>query len=471
MNNPRILIVDDSITIRKSMITLLNPFNATIIEAKNGQEGFELAEAGNFDIILSDIEMPVMNGIEFCRRIKENPKTRNIPIVVVSSFDSGEDINLGFQVGAAAYITKDEAKELLYNTIKDILLKTSFKRERTILIVDDSISIRRIVQKGLERSGFQVLTAENGKEALYVLNKTLPDMILSDIDMPVMNGYKFCEAVRLKHELKKIPFMVMSANSDRGNMNRMIQQGAVAYICKPFNIDQLVIMVEKILSDQFLILLKEKERIDNERDLMIATIASLVTALEARDAYTRGHSEAVGEIISGMLKLTGASKTEVETAFIGGRLHDIGKIGIRDDILLKPGRLTEVEFAQIMKHPDIGAEILKSIPSLADTIPIVRYHHERMDGKGYPQGLKGSKIPVLARMTAVADTYHSLTSNRPYRKESNIENALQIIDDVKGIQLCPDCVSLFLDYIDKKGDNGTRLAGTLVNSFITTLDR
>ncbi|MFH2092612.1 MAG: response regulator [Pseudomonadota bacterium] len=450
MDNPRILIVDDSISIRKSLITLLKPFNATIVEAKNGQEGIELAETGNFDVILSDIDMPVLNGIEFCRRIKENPKTRNIPIVVVSSFNSSEDITLGFQVGAVAYITKDEAKERLYNTIKEVLFKTNFKRERTILIVDDSMSIKTIVQKGLERSGFQVLTAENGKAALAVLNKIKPDMILSDIDMPVMNGYEFCEAVRSNSELRNIPFMVMSANSDRGNMNRMVQQGAVAYICKPFNIDQLVIMVEKILSDQFLILLKEKEKADNERSLMIATIASLITALEARDAYTRGHSEAVGEILSGMLKITGASKTQIETASIGGRLHDIGKIGIRDSILLKPGRLTETEHAKIMMHPDIGAGILDSIPSLSDTIPIVRYHHERMDGKGYPKGLKGSEIPLLARMAAVADTYHALTSSRPYRKKGGADDALQIIYDIKGTQLCPECVSLFLKYIDTR---------------------
>lgn len=447
MNHPKILIVEDSITIRKSLIGLLQPLNATIVEAEHGQQGIELADKTAFDIILSDIEMPIMNGIEFCRRIKENPKTQNIPIVVVSSFDSSEDISRGFQVGAAAYITKDEAKDRLCETVKDLLAKTDFNRERTILIVDDSAPIRMIVKKGLESEGFQVLLAENGESALTVLKIKKPDMILSDIDMPVMNGYELCQAVRQNPELKQIPFMVMSANNDRGNMNRMVHQGAVAYICKPFNIDQLVIMVEKILSDQFLILLKEKEKVENERQLMIATIASLVTALEARDTYTRGHSEAVGEILSGMLKRTGASQAEIETAFIGGRLHDIGKIGIRDDILLKSGRLTASEYTIIKTHPNIGAEILKSIPSLSDMIPIVRYHHERLDGKGYPDGIKGNKIPLLARMTAVADTYHAIVSKRPYRDESGKDQALQIISDVKGTQLCPDCVSLFLNYI------------------------
>ena len=205
-----------------------------------------------------------------------------------------------------------------------------------------------------------------------------------------------------------------------------------------------------MLSDQFHMLLMERERLDTERNLMIASITSLITALEARDNYTKGHSEAVGQIVSGMLKKAGAGQKEIETAIIGGRLHDIGKIGVRDEILLKPGRLTDTEFAHIKKHPVIGANIIKSIPSFSDVIPIVLSHHERMDGKGYPQGLKGDEIHLWARMTAVADTYHSLTSDRPYRKGMEQGKALQIIKDVTGTQLCSNCVDLFFKWIDHK---------------------
>jgi len=194
----------------------------------------------------------------------------------------------------------------------------------------------------------------------------------------------------------------------------------------------------------------ERERLDSERNLMIASITSLITALEARDNYTKGHSEAVGRIVSGMLRIAGGSAKEIETVTIGGRLHDIGKIGVRDDILLKPGRLTEEEFAHIKKHPVIGANIIKSIPSFSDVIPIVLSHHERLDGKGYPQGLKGDNIHLWARMAAVADTYHSLTSDRPYRKGMAQGKALQIIEDVSGTQLCPDCVDLFFKWIAQK---------------------
>jgi response regulator RpfG family c-di-GMP phosphodiesterase len=366
---------------------------------------------------------------------------------MVSSFDSDSDIEKGFQVGAAAYISKKEAQAYLFETIAKIMSKSTLHSRQTILVVDDSRTIRKIVEEGLAQSGFQVVTAINGKEALNIIKYTKPDLILSDIDMPVMNGFEFCNAVHSSADFASIPFVVMSSNNDRAHMKRMLQYGAEAYIIKPFNTDQLVILVEKLLSDQFLLLLKEKERLDSEQSLMIASITSLVSALEARDSYTRGHSESVATIVSGMATLMGANHEEVDRLTIGGKLHDIGKIGVRDSVLLKPGALTDEEFSQIKVHPVVGAKILESIPSLTDIVSIVLCHHERLDGKGYPNGLKSKDIPQPARMTAVADTYNALTSDRPYRKGMPQEKALEIVKDAKGTQLCPDCVELFFKWI------------------------
>jgi putative two-component system response regulator len=443
-----ILVVDDSPAIRKSLINLLEPLDVNIIEAENGSVGLNHAINNNFDVIISDIDMPVMDGIEFCHELKNRPETRGVPVIVVSAFDSEEDVNRGFQAGAADYISKDHAKEQLCGKIKEIIKKVNYQRQQVIMVVDDSETIRIVVQNGLEKNGYQTIAAENGKQALDLLQNIKPDLILSDIDMPVMNGFQFREIVQSDDQFSRIPFVVMSANNDRAYMKRMLKYGASAYICKPFNIDQLVIMVEKTLSDQFLLLLHEKERLMSERNLMVASITSLVAALEARDVYTKGHSEVVGKIVSGMLALSGADKIEIENGLLGGRLHDIGKIGITDNILFKKGRLTKDEFNKIKLHPEIGAGILEPIPSLHNIVDMVKFHHERMDGGGYPDGLKGSRIPLWARMTAVADTYHALTSDRPYRKASNNENALQMIENEKGRQLCPDCVALFLKYIE-----------------------
>jgi response regulator RpfG family c-di-GMP phosphodiesterase len=310
--------------------------------------------------------------------------------------------------------------------------------------VDDSLTVRSLVSKSLKNVGFTIIQAENGKVALDLLRHNKPDLILSDIDMPEMNGEAFCQAVHADPVLATIPFVVMSANSQRPIMRRMLQLGADSYLVKPFNVEQLVITIEKLLSDQLLLLSKEKERLEIEQRLILASITSLCNALEARDSYTRGHSEAVSDIATKIAFQMGIGEGEIELIRLGGKLHDLGKIGVIDSVLLKPGKLTDEEFAIIKKHPVIGAEILRPVPSLAPIIPIVLYHHERFDGKGYPEGLQGSSIPLWARITAVGDTYHALTSDRPYRAGMPKDKALAIIQQVSGSQLCPDCVDVFI---------------------------
>jgi putative nucleotidyltransferase with HDIG domain len=296
-------------------------------------------------------------------------------------------------------------------------------------------------------AGFKTVLANDGKEALALLKTCKPNLIVTDIYMPNMNGFELCQTLQYDQEYRSIPIIVMSTSFERSDMTRILQYGAAAYIVKPFHIDELVILVEKLLSDQYIILLKERENLEIERKLLLGSITSLISALEARDSYTRGHSEDVATVLCGIAEIAGESKEDIETLRTGGKLHDIGKIGVRDSVLLKPDKLTPEEFDHIKRHPVIGAEILKSIPTFSKIVPIVYSHHERIDGKGYPQGLKGSEIHRWARMTAVADTYDALVSDRPYRKGMPREKALQIIQDVKGSQLCPDSVELFMKWI------------------------
>ncbi len=323
-------------------------------------------------------------------------------------------------------------------------------KEIKILIVDDSISIRLALQEGLVKEGYQVLTAENGKKAIAILQNILPDLILSDVYMPEMDGLQLCATLHGNPLYSHIPFVVMSTENDAANMRQMMSYGAAAFIIKPFNIEQLTITLNKIFSYEFMLLLKENERLDGEQKLLLAGIASLVKALEARDIYTRGHSERVSLILAGLVEHSGGSEPVIERALIAGRLHDIGKIGIRDNVLLKPGKLSQEEFEHVQQHPSIGASIIQTIPSITDILPVVYSHHERMDGGGYPQGLIGQSIPLMARMTSVADTYDALTSDRPYRKGMEHDKAVDIIAKVSGSQLCPDTVRLFFDWCSRK---------------------
>jgi len=173
--------------------------------------------------------------------------------------------------------------------------------------------------------------------------------------------------------------------------------------------------------------------------------------LEARDLYTKGHSENVSKIAAGMAEIEGSSEEEVEQVKRGALLHDIGKIGIADSILNKPGRLNDDEYAEIKRHPEIGYRILMPISRLEDAHSIVHYHHERFDGKGYPSGIAGKDIPKWARIVAVADTYDALSNERSYKSALSPHEAFEIINEVKGSQLCPESVELFFEYMQKCG--------------------
>jgi response regulator RpfG family c-di-GMP phosphodiesterase len=448
MNNPhRILIVDDSFAMRSAIVRTLRSDHLIIEQAEDGLAGLDKIKQSHFDLIITDVDMPGMDGFTFCKTLREEEIVNATPVVILSSHDKESDIEHGFQVGASAYLSKTDAQAHLPGLVDRLLKKSTLMRQRLIMVVDDSPVILDIITKGLIKEGFKVFAATSAQEALRALENMRPDLIISDLNMPKMDGIVLCQMVQQRSSLAAVPFITMGTESDRGKMRQVLQSGACTYILKPFNIDQLVITVEKLLSDHFLLLLKDRERLETEQRLMLGSISSLVEALEARDPYTRGHSEAVSDIVTSIARKLRLSDKDVRSISIACRLHDLGKIGVRDDILLKPGPLSDAEFTIIRQHPVIGAKILEPIPSLKEMIPLVLSHHERYDGRGYPEGLKKDAIPFWARMTAVADTYHALTSDRPYRKGMPQSKALQIIADARESQLCPRCVDLFLDWI------------------------
>jgi response regulator RpfG family c-di-GMP phosphodiesterase len=444
MEVSNILVVDDSRTVRSSLQKQLEHMGAVVTLAVNGQEGFAAAVSNSFDLIISDVEMPVMDGFSLCRMLKGHPATRAVPVVILSTLDQEEDIDLGFEAGASAYVVKHRANRELIPRVMEILSRASLLRDRLLMIVDDSRLIRSTISESLLQAGFRVITAENGSQALELLKTHTPDVILSDINMPVMSGAEFCEAVRSMERLSHVPFVAMSSESDRRIMREMVQWGASAYLIKPFHPEQLIILAEKLLSDHVQILLQEKRLLVAERSSLLSSISSLIQALEARDVYTRGHSEAVADIAQGIGRKLGLGPQEIEKLWLAGKLHDIGKIGIRDDILLKPGKLSQDEFETIKTHPRIGAEILSPISSMGELVPSILHHHEKLDGHGYPSGLKGDSIPLFARIIAVGDVFHALTSKRPYRQAITPDEGLAVIAEASGTHLCPVCVRAFM---------------------------
>jgi len=440
----RILVADGSVVVRSVIAWSLERSYARVSLAGDTEQALAALDRADFDLVIADACVPPSGGMDLLRGIKSHPRHRHLPVIVLDPQETEETSRVAYQEGAAFCIGKNQARESLLDELAAAILKVVSKQGRIVLVVDDSLTVRTLVRKSLEEAGFKVLEADDGMSALDALHCHRPDLILSDIDMPRMNGEEFCRVVHADPVLGAIPFVVMSTNRQRPIMRRMLQFGADAYIVKPFNVEQLVITVEKLLSARFVLLQKEKERLETEQRLMVASITSLCAALEARDSYTRGHSEAVSSIAVRIAAALGLAHEDVELIRLGGKLHDIGKIGVPDSILLKPGKLSDDEFDVIKRHPVIGGEILRPVPSLARVLDIVLYHHERLDGRGYPEGLSGDSIPLWARITAVGDTYHALTSDRPYREGMPLDRALEIITQAKGTQLCPDCVDAFI---------------------------
>ncbi|MGB5216964.1 MAG: response regulator [Smithella sp.] len=442
-HQPLILIVDDSATTRTVISRQLEAYGAKIIQAEDGEKGWEVALSADFDLIISDVEMPKLDGFGLCQKLKGNERTRGIPVIILSSLDGDKDIEKGFMVGAAAYVSKAEAHLNLIGIIEKVLQRFRFFRSRCILVVDDSALIRKMVSSALNEAGFQIMIAENGKQALARIKERQPDLIISDINMPEMDGIEFCKKINADPNLAVIPFVVMSTNSERGIMRHLFDLGASSYLVKPFNMEQLLITVERLLSDHFLLLLKQKQLYCEENKMMMTGITGFAEALEARNPPTSGHSEAVAKIMSQIGQRMNVDADAIDSMIMAGRIHNIGMVVVPDAILLKPGKLTEEEMSIVKKHPVSGVSIVESIPSIQPLLPVILQHHERFDGKGYPNGLKGQEITLWARIAAVADTYNALTSNRPYRPRMSHEEAMRVLESVRGTQLCPDCVDAF----------------------------
>ncbi len=329
-----------------------------------------------------------------------------------------------------------------------------------ILVIDDDENIRELVSFALEYNGFNVDTAANGEEAIELVEQNKYDCIISDIEMPKISGLELLKQLR---ELKKVtPVIMLTGVRNVAIAVEVMKLGAQDYLVKPIDRDSLLLSVNK--SIEYKKLLDQNARLKEENlkyqhtleemvtkrtsqleEAIFGSLLILVSAIEAKDAYTKGHSNRVRLISVDLAKLMNISEEEVSLLEYGSMLHDIGKIGIEDNILLKSGELTKEEYCRIQDHPTIGAEIVEKISFYKPMVEMIRHHHERYDGKGYPDNLKGEKIPLLARIIAVADTYDAMTSTRPYRAGMEKLKAVSILKEIKGSQLDPKIVDVFCE--------------------------
>ncbi len=325
----------------------------------------------------------------------------------------------------------------------------------TILIVDDEPSGRYTLESILEEQGYRIEMAENGAEALEKAHQLFPDVILLDVMMPGMDGFEVCRRIRKDPVLAEIPIIMLTALDDRKSFLNGLESGADDYITKPYDRYELRARLLGITRlNRYKKLLDERANIELAHEQLLAaydaTIAGWSHALDLRDKETEGHSQRVTDLSEKLAKMIGVSGPELVHMRRGSLLHDIGKLGIPDSILLKPDKLNDEEWNIMCKHPQYAYDMLFPIEYLRPALSIPYCHHERWDGSGYPRGLKGNDIPLVARIFAIVDVWDAITSDRPYRPGWEKARALQHIREESGRHFDPKVVELFNKMIEEE---------------------
>jgi putative two-component system response regulator len=287
-----------------------------------------------------------------------------------------------------------------------------------ILLVEDDPQAVGILEPILISKGFSVAVARDGVEGLEKVKLLLPDLLLLDITMPRMNGIELCRRIKSDDLFRLIPVVMLTALSDLEKKLQALEAGADDFLNKPYSTVELVTRIKSLLKVKYL-----NEQLESAEDVLF----SMARAIEAKDSYTQGHVERVSRLAVRLGTHLGLSDEEKDALRKGGVLHDIGKIGVPDRILNKAGPLTTEERKIIRMHPGQGAKICEKLKSIRGAIPVIRHHHERLDGSGYPDHLSGDEIPLLARVMTVVDIYDALTTTRSYRKRLPQDVAMEIM--------------------------------------------
>jgi len=342
-----------------------------------------------------------------------------------------------------------------------------------ILIVDDTLANIQVLSAMLKQQGYKVRPVLEGKVALKAAEKQVPDLILLDISMPEMDGYEVCTHLKQNPNLSKVPVIFISALTEPLDKVKAFSVGGVDYITKPFQLEEVRVRVEnhlrltrlQRLMEEYNHNLEEKviEQVNEISDSQLATILALAKLAEYRDKDTGRHIERIQHfcrlLVTYMAEMPGysgqISPIYIDNISHASPLHDIGKVGIPDHILLKPGRLTPDEFEIMKTHTMIGYNLLQSVNEryshnsfIKTGIEISRSHHEKWDGTGYPDGLKGTEIPLSARILAVADVYDALRSKRPYKESFSHIASSKIILEGDGSHFDPDVIKAFIELED-----------------------
>lgn len=453
-----ILIIDDDHLSLKMTEQILKDRSFGVLTASSGEQGIQILRENPVDLVLLDIEMPGLSGFETLEIIRNEEKIRNTRVIFITVMMVESYRQDARRLGVLDFIQKPILPVNLVERISKTFREPS--RQRVLVVDDDSMNLR-FAQRMLG-AYYEVTCVSSGIEALEFLKTTTPALALLDLHMPEMNGFQLLERIRLIPNGADLPVVFLTADNDRETEIQVFKAGALDYIQKPFVADVVLQRLNRILDLKRLqnSLQEEVERRTAElsesrrkvTNLSLQVVTTLASTIDAKDKYTNGHSRRVAKYSRELGRRMGKTPEELEEIYFIAMLHDIGKIGIPDAIINKTSKLSDEEYDTIKTHPGIGAEILKNISEMPNMEIGAHWHHERFDGKGYPDGLKGNEIPEIARIIAVADAYDAMTSRRSYRSALPQEVVRGEIVKGRGFQFDPQIADMMLDMIADDAD-------------------
>jgi len=469
-----LLVVDDEKSISDIVGQYLRMKGYSVSCALSAEAAIEIIKKDVVDLVLSDIKMPGMSGVELLKWVRDF--NHSLPVLVTTGFPTLDTAIEALKLGAFDYLTKPFHLEELAEKIKRALINKQLEEENVLFsklvslhevtkILASTLQLGELNRKALD---FSVKIAKADGGCLMFFDEASQLLLSEATDRPPRDFWEqpvFVAASRWVAENEE-PMVVEAGQPKPLADFPDLPDSVRSYIAFPLKTPQRTVGVLNlvrssdkhsfsnvdleiinVLASQASISIENVRLYQNIRDNYLKTVRGFALAVEAKDRYTHGHSENVMKYTVVLAKYLGLPEAELENVKYAGLLHDIGKIGVSELILNKPGRLTPSEFDEIKKHPALGANIIADVPFLRPLVPMVLHHHEFYDGNGYPNGIKGEQIPFGARILSVADAYEAMTSDRPYRRSLSQATALEILSSGKGKQFDPRIVDTFQDIL------------------------
>lgn len=466
----RVLVVDDDAGVRELCVRALRLFGYHVTGAENGRVALAQLTEATFDLVVTDLQMPEMGGIALLQRLRQ--LYSDIDVIVFTAYGSFETAREALRLGAADYLSKPVSLDDLERTVRRTLEWRRVRQEKQRLseIVSlfelskaftNTLDVATAVQEIMRLLWRRFSPATLSLSLYHPDDEELELLTQRGTPRAPLPGTRRCIRVADEQTLRQAHLEMVGESSalDQGYRASLVLQAQNRYV----GVLQLTRSAEQpgfgsddrtmlaVCASQIAASLDNIRLYQQLKEQNLQTVSALAAAIEARDPYTRGHSEQVMRYAVRLAEVLGMSPQQVENIRYGALLHDIGKIGIRDAILLKSGALTDEERQIMATHPQIGADIIRHIRALHNVVPMVECHHERMDGKGYPHGLLGRDVTPEARILAIADAYDAMTSDRAYRKAMAQARAFEILWDGRGTQWDGNYVDVFINLIKREG--------------------